>query len=61
MQQCNKNVENGLNNIVSQSITSSVDAQAFSAFSTLIIYGLDFILMHQKIKSMSTCSTPTLL
>ena len=36
MQQCNKNVENGVKNIVSQLITSSFDAQAFSAFSALI-------------------------
>ena len=38
MQQCNKNVENGVKkHIVSQSITSSFDAQAFSAFSALIL------------------------
>ena len=36
MQQFNKDVEDGVKNIVSQSIASSFDAQAFSA---LIIYG----------------------
>ena len=35
MHQCNKNVENGVENIVSQSVASFFDAQAFSA---LIIY-----------------------
>ena len=37
MQQCNKNVEKWREiHTVSQSITSSFDAQAFSAFSALI-------------------------
>ena len=41
MQQCNKNIENGVKkNTVSQSITSSFDAQAFSAFSALIFLAL---------------------
>ena len=46
MQQCNKNVENGVKNIpvVSQSVTSSFDAQALSAFGALICTVLESLL-----------------
>ena len=46
MQQCNKNVENGVENIVSQSIASSFDAQAFSSFSALMFFTTDLVSLH---------------
>ena len=52
MQQCNKNVENGVKkHIVSQSISSSFDAQVVSAFSALI--NLELVNINPSLKYFS--------
>ena len=53
MQQCNENVENGVSDIVSQSIASSFDAKSFSALiislQALNLCPLFFLLLKYKL------------